>query len=138
MGAEMKHTVDAVSIFAGTHIVVIKRLTFPCGLALPGGKIEPGENLNQAIIREVKEETGLDFKIEGFLSKIYDDPKRDPRFHAVSRVAYGSVFGEVSHEKNKTEVIMIPLNEVLLWKDRFVFDHAKILSDYLDMMKRAQ
>lgn len=33
----------------------------------PGGKIEPGETPEQAIVREIKEELNTDIKVEGFL-----------------------------------------------------------------------
>ena len=32
------------------------------GYALPGGHIEPGESVVESVIREVKEETGLDIQ----------------------------------------------------------------------------
>lgn len=32
------------------------------GLVFPGGHVEPGESLLQSVIREMKEETGLDIK----------------------------------------------------------------------------
>lgn len=32
------------------------------GVTFPGGHIEPGESFNDSVIREVKEETGLDIK----------------------------------------------------------------------------
>ena len=34
---------------------------------IPGGHIEPGEDLKTTVIREVKEETGISIMLEGFL-----------------------------------------------------------------------
>ncbi len=31
--------------------------------ALPGGRVDPGETVEQAVLREIKEETGLEVKI---------------------------------------------------------------------------
>jgi ADP-ribose pyrophosphatase YjhB (NUDIX family) len=59
--------------------------------SLPGGTMEIGETLADAVIREVKEETGLDIKITGILG-IFTDP------HHV--IAYED--GEVRQEFNIT------------------------------------
>lgn len=56
-----------------TEIVVQKRVKAgeKPSIELPGGQIEPYESLTQALIREVKEETGLDvIEIEGQETRI--------------------------------------------------------------------
>jgi len=40
----------------------------------PGGRIEPGENISQTAIRETKEETNVDIKVERVFA-IYSDPQ---------------------------------------------------------------
>lgn len=42
--------------------------------SLPGGAIEIGETVSEAIIREVREETGYDVLMEGLVG-IYSDPR---------------------------------------------------------------
>jgi ADP-ribose pyrophosphatase YjhB (NUDIX family) len=41
--------------------------------SLPGGQIEPGENVEEAIKREVKEETGLDIIVKKLIG-VYSNP----------------------------------------------------------------
>ena len=42
--------------------------------ALPGGGIELGENASDALVREVREETGIDVRVTGIVG-IYSDPR---------------------------------------------------------------
>ncbi|MGH2747759.1 MAG: NUDIX hydrolase [Actinomycetota bacterium] len=52
----------------GERLLMVRRAKDPGrGLwSLPGGRVERGEYLGDALSREVKEETGLDIEVEGF------------------------------------------------------------------------
>jgi len=84
MGEYPKVAVDVVLENKGKVLLVQRALEpFAGKWALPGGFVEEGETVEQAAVREVKEETGLDIELEGLLG-VYSDPGRDPRGHIIS------------------------------------------------------
>ncbi|WP_295421124.1 NUDIX hydrolase [Sulfurovum sp.] len=113
-------------------IVLIERKNEPRGLALPGGFVDVGETVENALIREMKEETNLDVTINRLLG-IYSDPARDPRFHTASVVYVASAEGEPKGGDDAKKAKVYALNAIPF--DELVFDHAKIVEDYLSSRK---
>ena len=109
-------------------IVLIERKNPPYGLALPGGFVDIGESCEEACRREMREETSLDVMIQRLLG-VYSDPRRDPRFHAISCVYVCQATG-TPKAADDAKKIFVYLPEDLPF-DRLVFDHARILRDYL-------
>ncbi len=112
-------------------IVLIERLNPPKGLALPGGFVEVGESVEEAALREMKEETGLEVKLKRLLG-VYSDPSRDPRGHVVSVVFVADAEGKPKAGSDAKLVHVYKLEEIPL--DKVVFDHGKILSDFLSSL----
>jgi len=118
-------TVDAI-IEKDGGIVLIERKNPPYGWALPGGFVDYGESLEEAVKREVKEEINLEIQnLRQFRS--YSDPARDPRFHTISTVFIAEGIGklEPKDDAQKTDVF----KEERL-PARLAFDHREILEDY--------
>jgi len=119
-------TVDIIIEIESKGIVLIKRKNPPYGWALPGGFVDYGESLEEAAVREAKEETDLDLKlIEQFHT--YSDKKRDPRHHSISTIYIAKAKG-IPHAKDDAAEIGI-FNESSL-PDEIAFDHRSILRDY--------
>ncbi len=117
-------TVDII-IELGGKVVLIERANEPYGWAIPGGFVDYGESLEQAAVREAKEETGLDVTLLKQLGA-YSDPKRDPRQHNVSVVFIARADGApVGGSDAKNAELFGAQNLPAL-----VFDHEKILKDY--------
>jgi len=120
-------TVDAIIEVEG-RIILIKRKNPPLGWAIPGGFVDYGESLEDAIVREAKEETGLDIKIIRQFHT-YSDPKRDPRHHTVSTIFIAKADGipEAGDDAKKVG----SFNKDNLPED-LAFDHRQILEDYFN------
>lgn len=109
-------------------IVLIERGKAPFGKALPGGKVEYGETVEEAVRREMMEEVGLSLEeLKQF--HVYSDPTRDFRHHSVEVTHYAKAFNLPIAGDDAAKAFVVALEEIP-W-DELAFDHAKILGDYL-------
>ena len=107
-------------------IVLIFRKNEPRKWAIPGGFIDYGESVEDAAVREAKEETELDIEnIQQF--HVYSDPERDPRKHTLSVVFTAGAQG-IPHPADDAEKAGIFTKDNL--PDDIAFDHRDILREY--------
>lgn len=123
-----KLTVDGI-ILKNYEIILIKRKNQPFKgkWALPGGFVEYGEKTEDAIIREVFEETGLKTMIKHLIG-VYSDPKRDPRGHTVTIVYSLEICG--GEMKSSGDACDVKFFNIYKLPD-LSFDHNIIIKDYI-------
>ncbi|MGZ6275211.1 MAG: NUDIX domain-containing protein [Syntrophales bacterium] len=119
-------TVDIIIELDGRGILLVSRKNYPFGWAIPGGFVDYGESLEDAAVREAKEETGLDIKLIGQFHT-YSRPDRDPRHHSISTVYIAKASG-VPHAADDAKEIGIFTKDTL--PGPIAFDHREILEDY--------
>lgn len=106
---------------------MVERKYPPKGWALPGGTVEIGETVEQAVRREMKEETNLELEnLKQF--HVYSDPARDPRCHTVSLVFTADGKGELKGGSDAKVAKVFKLEEL---PEEIPFDHRKIITDYI-------
>jgi ADP-ribose pyrophosphatase YjhB (NUDIX family) len=107
-------------------IILIARKNRPHGWALPGGFVDYGECLEDAAIREAKEETSLKVELIRQLHT-YSSPDRDPRHHTVSTVFIAKASGDLCANDDAADAGVFTAATL---PDPVVFDHLKILNHY--------
>ena len=128
--SKISKTVDAVIEDTKGNIVLIKRKypPFQGFYALPGGFIETGEKPQQALLREVKEETNLNVKIIGKIG-IFDEEGRDPR-GIIHSTAYKCLVDDTSNMRSGDDSKEVELISKERLKDlELAFDHKKIIKE---------
>ncbi len=126
-------TSTAVIPYPENKILLIKRNTIPFKgyWALPGGRMDPGEKIEQTIVREVKEETGLDVAIVSIVGEYVEIGARE----GVEYEYYPTCFvvkpvgGEL--KKQDSEIQEIQLFSVNALPNPLAFEHDQMIRDYL-------
>lgn len=122
-------TVDGI-VIQEKKILLIQRKhePFKGQWALPGGFVEYGERTEDAVVREVFEETGLKTKIHGLVG-VYSNPGRDPRGHTITIVyLLERVKGDIKAGDDASTVKFFKVNELPM----LAFDHKKIIKELME------
>lgn len=115
------------------HLLLIRRKFEPAGWALPGGFVLNHEGLEEAVARELREETGIATQ---YLEQLYTfgQPNRDPRFRVISVAYYGLVRPDVFQLVADHEAEAVQWFDVADLPD-LVFDHPQIVQLALQRLR---
>src|ERR1700757_4397334 len=134
----MQLTVDIVifTIEQGAlKVLLVKRGIEPFAgqYAIPGGFVLENESLDQAAMRELREETGV---AEVYLEQLYSfgDPRRDPRGRVVPVAYYALIPAEHSQLRAGSDAAAAAWFAVDAVPD-LAFDHAKILAYAVERLR---
>jgi 8-oxo-dGTP diphosphatase len=138
--SHIKVAVDAIvfgySKSDGLSVLLIKRKyePFKNAWAIPGGFVLQDESLEEAVRRELQEETGVEVN---YLEQLYTfgEPNRDPRQRVIS-IAYfalvkSALFQELKATTDAEEAQWFPINKLPI----LAFDHKKILQIAIERIR---
>lgn len=134
-------TVDAVVIHSG-HLLLVRRRAEPGkGLwALPGGFVNAQESLQQAVIRELREETRLKLPTPVLIgsikaSRVFDHPQRSARGRTITHAyLFEFPFGGLPAIKggdDADKARWLPLADLSRMENQLFEDHADIAQFFL-------
>ncbi len=125
-------TINAIIHNDKNQILFVKRKNNPFknNLSLPGGFVNYGEKIEDALKREVKEETSLSIEPLEILG-VYSDPDRDPRYHVISSVFVCLIMDGMNGKDgyDARGRCWVNINEIE--NNTYAFDHKMIIQDYL-------
>lgn len=131
--ASLRHVVTQAVVCRDKEILLIKRAE---GMleggkwALPGGFVDRDETIEEAVAREIQEETG--WEVEGIrLLSVYDNPDRPHEDR--QNIAFNYVC-QAKNEKGTpdnevTAVEWVAINDPRL--NNLAFDHTKVVNEFL-------
>lgn len=128
--SEKKVRATAVAVIEKDgKVLLVKRNNEPFKnyWCLPGGHIDFGETAEEAIVREVREETGLNFKPKflGYRDEIYPDIN----WHGEVLIFYGEAKGKEAFDKKEIlDIKWVDIDEAINMK--LAFEHEKTLRLY--------
>lgn len=100
----------------------------------PAGHVDEFENITEAAIREVKEETGLDVKLKGVLPILETELKDET--HIIIRFVAEVIGGEISFDSNEIlDVKWLDIKDIEKMTEKELRNYEvgkNILNDYME------
>ena len=107
-------------------ILVVRRAKsekfFPGFYEFPGGKVEFGENPENAVVREVKEETGLTAEIVKIVTVRSYLSKNDTQHNI-------ELFYNLKLQKDRNQIVLSKEHDAYLWVDKTNLDATELPDD---------
>ena len=135
-------TFNAVDVIlkAGKNVLLIERGGLPGRglMALPGGYVDPHETLAQAAVRELKEETSIDYDFRDLgIGRTFDHPQRSTRGRMFTTVFVIDLGDKVEYlpiakaADDAAACVWTPLNK--LKESEMFADHYHIIHEMLNL-----
>lgn len=126
-------TVTAIIDSREGKILLVKRGTvvFKGYWALPGGRVDAGESIEQAVVREVIEETGLEVETVEKVGEYHEEGVQDDIEYDYYPACFlvEIVGGQIERQKKEIETIrFFSLEEI---PEKLAFEHSKMIQDYV-------
>jgi ADP-ribose pyrophosphatase YjhB (NUDIX family) len=121
----------AATIFSDDSVLLVRRGNEPSRgrWGLPGGVVELGETVGEAVVREVKEETGIDVRPVRLITAVDSIVRNDEgrvRFHyIIFEYLCEATGGTLNASSDVQDARWLPLNkfdaiDILPWTRRFI------------------
>ena len=127
-------TADGLVVKDGKVLLIRrKREPFKGEYALPGGFLEYGERMEDCVVREVKEETGIATRVIGLFG-VFSDPHRDPRGHFVTAVYHlKPTGGRLRAGDDAASAKWMDIDD----PPELAFDHGEIIRQFIKAGRKA-
>ncbi|MDH5447563.1 MAG: NUDIX hydrolase [Candidatus Bathyarchaeota archaeon] len=131
-------TVTAIIEFPNNKILLVKRGTvvFKGYWALPGGRVKARETVEQTVVREVQEETGLHVKIVRKIGEYHESGVQDEMEYDYYPTCFlvKPTGGKIKRqEKEIEEIRLVDLKDI---PEKLAFEHSSMIRDYIGTLKK--
>jgi 8-oxo-dGTP diphosphatase len=138
--SNLRHVcVEAIVINEKNQLLLVKRAAHLLNggkYGIPGGFVDRDETTEQAVLRELKEETGYNGEVQ-FLFQIVDNPDRpkEDRQNISFRYVVDVISGEMKDNSEVSEIKWFDLDS-LPPEEEHAFDHFESVQLYVDFKKK--